>query len=267
MTTSGFVASSDNNNIIGGNDNEIINGDSSSIISSSNSLLTFALGDFSNVSINSCIIGGSSNIIRGADNSCLIGSSGEVTASNSFLFSDGNSRVQSTANSAQFGVSGGMTVLTDNAGTTGVTIASGASSWAVVCDKNVKENIKLLNNMLSKIENINVYEFNYKGTSKNTICYSPMAQEWNAEFKSNKDNLKIEVMDMLGVSLQCIKELSNKYKILEEKIDKIVEKKIDKILEDKIDKILEDKIDKIVEKKIDKILEKKIDKIVEKKNR
>lgn len=72
--------------------------------------------------------------------------------------------------------------------------------------------------MLLKLENIPIYKFNYKTTSKDKICYSPMAQDWNEEFKSDKDKLKIEVMDMLGVSLQCIKELTHKCKILENEV-------------------------------------------------
>lgn len=94
---------------------------------------------------------------------------------------------------------------------TGVKLASGASAWAAVSDRNAKENIRELDpeEVLARVEAILIYEYNYKGTDRGQLYRGPMAQDWHAAFPSDKDPLMIDTMDLDGVTIAAVKGLAS----------------------------------------------------------
>lgn len=129
---------------------------------------------------------------------------------------------------------GGYTFYTNDAKTTGVTVGAGGSSWSMVSDVKVKENLVALDtaNCLTQVNNIPVYSFNYiQEESVDPItdeiipaapkptCMFPTAQDWNAAFPSTKDPGKICSMDIIGVLMGCVQELTKKVESLQNQID------------------------------------------------
>ena len=84
-----------------------------------------------------------------------------------------------------------------------------SSSWSSLSDRNKKDNIIKLNyiNILEKLDKIDIYDYNYKSQDKSVRTMGPMAQEWYEQFKTNKNQLMIEIIDLNGVSLVSIKGL------------------------------------------------------------
>lgn len=83
---------------------------------------------------------------------------------------------------------------------------------------NAKENIKEVNmdEVLSKLEQLKIYEFNYKNVPDTRKCIGPFAQEWYALFPNDKDNFRIETGDIDGVTLAAIKGLKHKIEIMQQ---------------------------------------------------
>lgn len=189
------------------------------IISSDNCIITD--------STNSTIINGNGSSITGSTDSVVIGDLGSTTHDNCLVFGDGN--IRSTTGNQQIilGSSGGTTIFTDNAGTTGASLASGLSAWAAVCDINKKENLKKIKNVLPRLSKIPIYEYNYKGHDTAVINISPTAQDWHEQFTSKKDKLRIDTMDISGVALAGIKELHNIILDLKSEINELREEIIE----------------------------------------
>jgi hypothetical protein len=208
-------------------------------------LMAGGIGNSNSGNPNNSVIFGSNNILAGHDGS--------------FLFSDdaGGTQNTTTANS-QFNVRcvGGSTFYSNSTNTTGVSLAAGASSWAVVSDVNKKENLVELDDAMNmkSISSMPIYKYNYKGNPVEQICCGPVAQDWNAAFpcglvqvidqdtnlpavemdevtglpvldevtgleipimKDAKDKTKIEMMDMVGILLSCVKDLNARIDVLE----------------------------------------------------
>ena len=248
---SGFsntLTTSANSCIIGGDSN-------SSTTSNGTSILSSSLSSVSN-STNSSIIGGVNNTISGIDSFIVASTGCSITSSNTAIIgSAGNTNITNSSNSVSFGgaitltnatgsfvfndstgalsvttpytftakASNGVTFYSDSGATVGVTLASGASSWSSVSDRNKKENIKEINydEILNNIRNIPIYNYNYIGNNSknpNNICIGPMAQDWNKQFKHNDAPLTISTQDFDGVQLACIKSLIKKIDELESEI-------------------------------------------------
>jgi hypothetical protein len=50
------------------------------------------------------------------------------------------------------------------------------------------------------------------------VCYGPVAQDWNAAFPIDKDPLRIDTMDLHGVSLAAIQGLLARVEKLEARL-------------------------------------------------
>ena len=254
IRTTGGAGAGDNCVIIGSNDCSLgkvasgVAGRQNGIYSSNNC--------YNDRIVNGCVImGGDTSFIGGnnTNNSILLGSNASITNRGNFLFSDagGGTFLSSVANHA-FSVrcSGGARFLSNTANTVGVQLASGGNSWAVISDKNVKENINPLGatgcqDIASKFKDISVCTYNYIGNPPEQVCYGPMASDWHSqfgckgvtghvsdeygdpmckdvvppctgcEFKPAKDEKMIEVMDMLGVLMATVQHLQNRIEKLE----------------------------------------------------
>lgn len=172
---------------------------------------------------NSAIPGGLQNT---ASATCTHASGQLATAAhgNSFVWADNNATTTTATN--QFVVSavgaGALATIfyTNAAQTTGVTLSSGASAWAAVSDRRVKENLEDLSpaDILSRVGQLPVYSYNYIGNPAGQRCWGPMADDWHRLFPSTKDPTRIESMDLSGVSLAAIKGAALLITELQEKV-------------------------------------------------
>lgn len=131
-----------------------------------------------------------------------------ATDANSLVWSDSTPRSSASTDSVTIGATGGMRVLTDIGGTTGVALAAGGTAWAAVSDRNRKENVREVVGVLDRLCQLPVYDYNYKGHAPERVSTGPMAQDWHRLFPSAKDPLRIDTMDLDGVKLAAIRELA-----------------------------------------------------------
>jgi hypothetical protein len=205
-------------------DNVILGGSGNTLGSSANSSRSVILGG------TNCVVNNTDCLIGGVNITC--------THKENFMWSTGGPNLGSVAND-QFVVkaTGGSTFWSNNPGTVGVSLAAGGNSWAPVCDVNVKENLLPCAPTLGKLELLPIYTYNYIGNPPEQVCIGPTAQGWHAQFGTAdvptygvdeetgetivvgthpaKDPLSIEIMDVVGVLLCAVKELTARVKVLE----------------------------------------------------
>ena len=61
---------------------------------------------------------------------------------------------------------------------------------------------------LEKIENMPIYQYNYKETYEGLLCRGPVSQDWHKAFPSEKNPLMIDTMDLDGITLSAVKGLT-----------------------------------------------------------
>ena len=91
--------------------------------------------------------------------------------------------------------------------TVGVGLDAGASSWASVSDRNMKEVIVSLNPLefIDKIKKLEIFSWSYKGFEETGIRnYGPMAQDFYALFGKDKygtygNNTSIKELDAAAI--------------------------------------------------------------------
>jgi trimeric autotransporter adhesin len=157
--------------------------------------------------------GGQDNSASGS-HSFAGGNNAHATNANSFVWGDGeggvNGRVSTADRQFLVGCDGGAIFYSSPDTSTGVSLAPGSSAWAAVSDRNAKENLVKLDGkaVLAKIDRLPIYEYNYKRQDAGQVYRGPVAQEWHALFPSGKDPLRIDTLDLDGISLAAIKGLS-----------------------------------------------------------
>jgi len=145
----------------------------------------------------------------------------------SFIYADQSDPVGFTSTTAvnQFMVkaSGGFIFYTNGTLTTGVKLAPGAGAWSILSDRNAKENIVELNPLdyLNKIENLEVFEWNYISQDSSIRHIGPMAQDFYSTFNLGTDSTTINSGDFDGVNLILIQALNMKMVELENQQEKI----------------------------------------------
>ncbi len=150
--------------------------------------------------------------ISAGTRSAAIGFHASALNTGSFVFADASSSstVASTG-SSQFiaRASGGVVFYTDSLNTMGVTLSPGSGSWAIISDKNKKENFSTVDyeSVLSNINLLKIKGWNYKSQSRTIRHIGPMAQDFYALFKVGENNTTITTADMDGVILAGIKAL------------------------------------------------------------
>jgi hypothetical protein len=94
--------------------------------------------------------------------------------------------------------------------TTGVQVAAGGSSWAVISDRNRKEGFLAVDgeDILSRIRLLPVTTWRYRDeVDRSTLHIGPMAQDWHRAFGFTTDDHTINMSDFDGVNLAAIKAL------------------------------------------------------------
>ena len=135
-----------------------------------------------------------------------------ATSDNSFVWSCGDAKTKSAGDKTfTASASGGTIFYSDVKNTLGVVLSANSSSWSAVSDINMKENLIVLDPIavLHKLDDLPIYQYNYIGTPAGMVNRGPVAQDWHAAFPSpEKDPLRIDTMDPIGVALAAIKGLS-----------------------------------------------------------
>jgi hypothetical protein len=97
----------------------------------------------------------------------------------------GGARLEATTNN-QFlcRFEGGYQFWSDQSLTTGVELQPGLQAWSMISDAAKKENMVEVdyNDVLTKIDGVKVYSFNFIGHDPAIVCMGPTAQEWHTAF-------------------------------------------------------------------------------------
>ncbi|MBN8697651.1 MAG: tail fiber domain-containing protein [Bacteroidetes bacterium] len=135
--------------------------------------------------------------------------------SGGFIWADGSSPVYTMAtanNQFMARASGGVVFYSNNALTSGVSLAPGGGSWASVSDKNKKEKFKNVdvNDVLNKLSELEITTWNYKTQSPSIRHIGPMAQDFYKLFSFGDSDTTITTIDVDGISLAAIQALAKK---------------------------------------------------------
>jgi len=130
---------------------------------------------------------------------------------------------------------GGITMLSDEAETHGVSLAAGGGAWTTVSDRNAKENFAAVNTreVLEKVAALPVQTWNYKSQPASIRHIGPMAQDFSAAFHCGETNTGITTVDADGVALAAIQGLNQKLEEKELRVKALEEKvaELQKVLE------------------------------------
>jgi hypothetical protein len=241
--TTSFIGGGDNNNcsgarsFIGGGSsnsvgvntpNSVIAGGKDNMCGVLNGLATISGGENNTVQgEGSTIPGGKNNTCTGDGSFCGGISANDGGSNNTFVWADVDGLTpKTTDNSFWVAAQGGSTFYSNKDRDRGVELPNGASSWMMVSDRNLKENIVELDhvNTLEKLDKLPIYNYNFKDVDKEIINWGPVAQEWNQLFETKKNKLKIDTLDLDGVSLSAIKGLYQLVKSQQKEIDELKEK-------------------------------------------
>jgi hypothetical protein len=152
-----------------------------------------------------------------ADYSIAIGQRASTNGhAGAMVFSDGSTTdsTQASANN-QFTVraAGGIRLFSNATMTTGVQVAAGGSSWAVISDRNRKDGFLPVNgeDILNRVATLPVSTWRYRDEEdRSTLHIGPMAQDWHAAFGFTRDNTTINMSDFDGVNLASIQALARR---------------------------------------------------------
>ncbi len=149
-----------------------------------------------------------------ADYSVAIGQRASTNGrAGAIVFSDGSTTdsTQASANN-QFTVraAGGTRLFTNATMTTGVQLSAGGSSWAVISDRNRKENFAGVDgeDVLLRLRSVPVTTWQYRDEEdRSTRHIGPMAQDWHQAFGFTADGTTINMSDFDGVNLVAVQAL------------------------------------------------------------
>lgn len=113
-----------------------------------------------------------------------------------------------------------FTFVTCPNGNACVTILPGSNSVASNLDGTKRENLTSVpsNTYTSLVQNLPIHTYNIIGQDVNKLHIGPNSDDWNNVFNfESKDPAKqnVELMDIIGVMLTCIKDLSARVSALE----------------------------------------------------
>ena len=123
-----------------------------------------------------------------------------------------------------------------------IDVAGGAycdgTNWMNASDANLKENFSDVDGqeLLSKINNLTVSEWNYKNENQNIKHIGPTAQDFQKSFGVGSDGKSISTIDPSGIALAAIKELSKQNRELKDQNDEL-KMQLDE-LKEKVDGLL-----------------------------
>ncbi len=157
------------------------------------------------------------NVGATADQSVAIGSYVNTNNKNgSMVFGDASTTVQAmptVINQMVMRFNSGYRLYSNSGLTQGVYMLGNTSGWTNISDRNLKENFEEINDeeLLSKIRNLSVTKWNYKGVDATIKYIGPMAQDFHNAFNlGGTDSLGINTISIDGVNMAAIKALVNR---------------------------------------------------------
>jgi len=108
--------------------------------------------------------------------------------------------------------------------TAGVYMRHGQSGWSNYCDRNIKENFRELDGeeVLEKIHNLPVTEWNYKTGDRSLKYIGPVAQDFYAAFHlGGTDSLGINSINVDGVNMAGVKALEKRTREMKTEVDQL----------------------------------------------
>jgi hypothetical protein len=168
------------------------------------------------------LAGGSNSVAMGfgsvatGDFSFAAGYDAQATNTGAFVWADSSAPTSvgsGSPSSVTFRASGGYRLFSNPTLTAGVSLASNATSWATISDKNAKKNFTSVNSLeiLEKLAAIPVEKWNYKWEADDsTPNIGPMAQDFVQAFYPGRDDKHITTLEFDGVELAAIQGLNQK---------------------------------------------------------
>lgn len=149
------------------------------------------------------------------------------------MFQDGNNAGDNpnVDNEWRMKYNQGYRFWTNAAASIGVGVNSGSTSWFSVSDSNMKSNKVLLDPSLfaSKIQQLEIYSWNYKDSDPSIRNYSPMAQDFYRLFGEDElgnfgSDTRIKGLDLTSILALGVKGAAKQIENNNESIQKITEK-------------------------------------------
>lgn len=105
--------------------------------------------------------------------------------------------------------SGGYGLYTNATMTSGVSLAAGSGTWSSLSDKNLKENLQVVDSqsLLENLAKIPISTWNYISQEDAIRHIGPMAQDFYSAFGVGEDDKHITTIDADGVALAAIQGL------------------------------------------------------------
>jgi hypothetical protein len=176
----------------------------------------------------SAIPGGRGNSVSGNYSvSCgYLASDGGFAGCFSFADSQGVAVTAALADSVNIGAAGGTYIYSDAPRAVGTQLLPGANAWAIISDRDMKENIEEVDYeaILQKVdENIHVYTYQFKDhdPSITTLNVGTMAQEFATIVDTGKSDKLIDTGDLAGVTLATVIALRKRQKEILERLTRI----------------------------------------------
>jgi len=159
-----------------------------------------------------------------AESSYSFGYFARSNHSGTFVYADQTAGALSSTADNQFMVraAGGTIFYSATDLSSGVALTNGAGAWATISDSTKKENISPINGyeILAKIQDLDVYNWNYKTQDSVIRHVGPMAQDFYKSFGFGESDTTITTTDIDGVNLAALKALNEKSILLEESVRK-----------------------------------------------
>jgi hypothetical protein len=191
--------------------------------SASGSYAAIAGGTHNRASGNGSFVAGGSTNEAGGLYSFASGCNAHANHFGSFVRTDGSGTSLSSSLSNEFTVraQGGYRLYTNDAHTSGVTLAGGGNAWASVCDSARKRLIRPLDSqdILNRFSSLPLKRWEYKSENAGIEHIGPMAQDFWNSFHLGSDSLGITTIDADGVMMAAIQELQKQNAELQAKND------------------------------------------------
>ncbi len=149
---------------------------------------------------------------NGMDGACIIGDYSDTPTSSS------------ANNQMTMRFAGGYRLFSNSGVTTGVYMNAGVSGWMNYSDRNSKENFHQVDGeqLLVKISELSISEWNYRGTDASVRYVGPVAQDFYAAFHlGGKDSLGINSICIDGVNMAAIQALEKRTSELKKAYEEI----------------------------------------------
>jgi hypothetical protein len=257
--TGNIISNSEYTGVLCGIGNSVSDASHAVVLGGANNTLTGALNTFvlgticSITNMTGGFVAGASNTVSSGGNSTIIGNSNSVTSASgtlitnsSTLTSNGGKNIALFLFGKEFadtdidnrdeivlksngnaGTGVAVKVLTNTAGTTGVQMAVGATSWSSVSDRAAKEEFERLDYvqfLTDFIAAVPITRWKYRARASPGSNYvGPIAQDW-ATLGLGEDadrGVRIDTINPAGVALACVHGLKSLIDGLEERIGRL----------------------------------------------